>query len=65
MDLIIYNSLTRRKENFVPRVPGQVSMYLCGPTVYNRFHIGNARAFVLGDTMRRVLEYLGYRVTYV
>jgi len=65
MELLIYNSLTRRKERFVPRVPGQVSMYLCGPTVYNRFHIGNARAFVLGDTMRRVLEHLGYKVTYV
>ena len=65
MDLTIYNSLTRRKERFVPRVPGQVGMYLCGPTVYNRFHIGNARTFVLGDTMRRILEYLGYKVTYV
>ena len=57
MDLMIYNSLTRRKERFVPRVPGQVGMYLCGPTVYGRFHIGNARTFVLGDTMRRILEY--------
>jgi len=65
MDLMIYNSLTRRKERFVPRVPGQVGMYLCGPTVYGRFHIGNARTFVLGDTMRRILEYLGYKVTYV
>jgi len=65
MDLMIYNSLTRQKEHFVPRLPGQVSMYLCGPTVYDRFHIGNARSFVLGDTMRRVLEYLGYKVTYV
>jgi len=65
MDLVIYNSLTRQKEAFVPRVPGKVSMYLCGPTVYNRFHIGNARTFVVGDSMRRILAYLGYEVLYV
>lgn len=65
VNLRIYNSLTRKKEQFVPRVAGKVSMYVCGPTVYDRFHIGNARTFVTGDTMRRVLEYLGYEVTYV
>lgn len=65
MSLRIYNSLTRVKEQFVPRIPGKVSMYVCGPTVYDRFHIGNARTFVTGDTIRRALEYLGYEVTYV
>jgi len=65
MTLTIYNTITRSKEEFVPRVPGKVGMYTCGPTVYNRFHIGNARTFVIGDTMRRILEYLGYEVTYV
>lgn len=65
MEIQIYNTLTRRKERFEPRVPGKVSMYVCGPTVYNRFHIGNARTFVTGDTIRRALEYLGFEVTYV
>ncbi|KAF0193591.1 MAG: cysteinyl-tRNA synthetase [Bacillota bacterium] len=65
MKLRIYNTETRHKEDFEPRVPGKVSMYMCGPTVYNRFHIGNARTFVLGDTIRRILKYFGYEVTYV
>jgi cysteinyl-tRNA synthetase len=65
VQLRIYNTLTREKELFVPRIPGKVSMYLCGPTVYNRIHLGNARTFVLGDTIRRILRYLGYDVTYV
>ena len=65
MKLRLYNSLTRTKEVFVPRAEGKVSMYVCGPTVYDRFHIGNARTFVMGDSIRRVLEYLGYEVTYV
>ncbi|MDP3488123.1 MAG: cysteine--tRNA ligase [Bacillota bacterium] len=65
MKLRIYNTQTRHKEDFEPRIPGKVSMYLCGPTVYNRFHIGNARTFVIGDTIRRILQYLGYEVTYV
>lgn len=65
MEIQIYNTLTRQKERFEPRVPGKVSMYVCGPTVYNRFHVGNARTFVTGDTIRRALEYLGYEVTYV
>lgn len=61
----IYNTLTRQKEEFIPLVPGEVKMYVCGPTVYNFFHIGNARPFVVFDTMRRYLEYKGYRVFYV
>lgn len=65
MTIKIYNTQTRHKEDFEPRISGKVSMYMCGPTVYNRFHIGNARTFVLGDTIRRVLKYFGYEVTYV
>ena len=61
----IYNTLTRKKEEFVPIEEGKVSMYVCGPTVYNYFHIGNARTFVVFDTMRKYLEYRGYKVKYV
>ncbi len=61
----IYNTLTRQKEEFVPVVPGEVKMYSCGPTVYNYFHIGNARPFIIFDTMRKYLEYNGYKVTFV
>ena len=61
----IYNTLTRRKEEFVPLKEGKVSMYVCGPTVYNYFHIGNARPFVVFDTMRKFLEYRGYKVKFV
>ncbi|MCE5188175.1 MAG: cysteine--tRNA ligase [Eubacteriales bacterium] len=61
----IYNTMTRRKEELVPLVPGQISMYACGPTVYNYFHIGNARPFIVFDTMRRYLEYRGYKVKFV
>ncbi|HML45321.1 MAG TPA: cysteine--tRNA ligase [Clostridia bacterium] len=61
----IYNTLTRRKEEFEPIKPGKVSMYVCGPTVYDFFHIGNARPFVLFDTLRRYLEYRGNEVTFV
>lgn len=61
----IYNTLTRKKEEFVPLVPNEVKMYSCGPTVYNYFHIGNARPFIIFDTMRRYLEYNGYKVTFV
>ena len=61
----IYNTMTRRKEELVPLVPGQISMYACGPTVYNYFHIGNARPFIVFDTMRRYLEYRGYKVRFV
>ena len=61
----IFNTLTRRKEEFVPLTPGQVKMYVCGPTVYNLIHIGNARPMIVFDTVRRYLEYKGYEVNYV
>lgn len=61
----IYNTLTRKKEKFIPREPGKVSMYVCGPTTYNYIHIGNARPLVFFDTVRRYLQYKGYQVTYV
>lgn len=61
----IYNSMTRTKEEFVPIEPGKVKMYSCGPTVYNYFHIGNARPFIIFDTLRRYLEYRGYEVKFV
>lgn len=61
----IYNTITRRKEELVPQEEGKVKMYVCGPTVYNFFHIGNARPFVVFDTMRKYLEYRGYKVKYV
>ena len=56
MSLTVYNDLTRKKETFVPVEPGKVRFYVCGPTVYNFFHIGNARPFVLFDVFRRYLE---------
>lgn len=61
----IYNTLTRKKEEFKPIDPGKVRMYSCGPTVYNYFHIGNARPFIIFDTLRRYLEYCGYDVKFV
>lgn len=61
----IYNTLSRRKEEFVPLEPGKVKMYVCGPTVYNLIHIGNARPMVIFDTVRRYFEYKGYEVNYV
>lgn len=60
-----YNSLTNKKEPFVPIVPGKVSMYVCGPTVYNYIHVGNARPAIAFDTVRRYLTYRGYDVKYV
>ncbi|MBP7175243.1 MAG: cysteine--tRNA ligase [Thermoclostridium sp.] len=60
-----YNTLTRSKEEFKPVKPGEVKMYSCGPTVYNYFHIGNARPFIVFDCLRRFLEYRGYKVTFV
>ncbi|WP_076460725.1 cysteine--tRNA ligase [Limosilactobacillus caccae] len=63
--LTIYNTLTRKKEEFKPLHPGVVNMYVCGPTVYNYIHIGNARSAIAFDTVRRYLEYKGYRVNYV
>lgn len=61
----IYNTLTRQKEEFVPLEKGKVKIYACGPTVYNFFHIGNARPFVVFDTLRRYLMHLGYDVKFV
>ncbi len=57
--------MTRTKEEFVPMEEGKVKMYACGPTVYNYFHLGNARPFVTFDTLRRYLEYRGYDVTFI
>ena len=61
----IFNTLTRKKEEFVPLEEGKVKMYVCGPTVYNLIHIGNARPMIIFDTVRRYLEYKGYEVNYV
>ena len=61
----IYNTLTRQKEEFVPVHPGKVGMYVCGPTVYNYIHSGNARPMIIFDTVRRYFEYKGYEVNYV
>ncbi|MBD5070016.1 MAG: cysteine--tRNA ligase [Lactobacillus sp.] len=61
----IYNTLTNQKEEFKPQVAGQVTMYVCGPTVYNYIHIGNARSTIAFDTIRRYLEFRGYQVNYV
>ena len=65
MSLMLYNDLTRKKEPFVPLKPGHVSFYSCGPTVYDFFHIGNARPFIVFDVLRRYLEHSGYKVTFV
>lgn len=61
----IYNTLTRKKEEFKPIEEGKARIYVCGPTVYNYFHIGNARPFVVFDTLRKYLEYRGYKVKFV
>jgi cysteinyl-tRNA synthetase len=61
----LYNTLTQKKETFVPIEAGKVRMYSCGPTVYNYFHIGNARPFIVFDVLRRFLEYTGYEVTFI
>lgn len=61
----LYNTLTRSKEEFKPLVPGEVKMYSCGPTVYNYFHLGNARPFIVFDCLRQFLEYRGYDVKFV
>jgi cysteinyl-tRNA synthetase len=63
--LTIYNTLTRKQEEFKPQTPGVVNMYVCGPTVYNYIHIGNARSAIAFDTVRRYLEFKGYKVNYV
>ncbi len=61
----LYNTLTKKKEDFIPIIDKKVRMYVCGPTVYNFFHIGNARTFIVFDTIRRYLEYRGYDVKFV
>ena len=65
MSLVLFNDLTRKKEKFIPIKPGHVSFYSCGPTVYDFFHIGNARPFIVFDVLRRWLEHEGYKVTFV
>ena len=65
MALTLFNDLTKRKEPFVPLQPGKVTFYVCGPTVYDFFHIGNARPFIVFDALRRHMEQSGYEVTYV
>ena len=62
--LTIYNTLTKKKEEFKPINPPEVHMYVCGPTVYDYFHIGNARSFIMGDIIRKYLEYRNYKVKY-
>ena len=61
----IYNSLSNQKEEFKPIIENEVKMYACGPTVYNYFHIGNARPIIVFDVLRRYFEYRGYKVTFV
>ena len=63
--LKIYNTLTRKKEEFIPLKKGEVGMYVCGPTVYNYIHIGNARPFIIFEVVRRFLKYKGYKVKYI
>ena len=63
--MLIYNTLTKKKEEFTPINPPRVSMYVCGPTIYDYFHIGNARSFVMADIIRRYLEYKNYDVKFV
>lgn len=61
----VYNTLTRKKEEFIPIEEGKVRMYVCGPTVYNLFHIGNARTFIIFDTIRKYMEYRGFEVNFI
>lgn len=61
----VYNDLTRRKEELIPLSEGHLKIYVCGPTVYDRFHLGNARPLIVYDTLRRYLEYRGYRVDFI
>ncbi|MFH1195992.1 MAG: cysteine--tRNA ligase [bacterium] len=63
--MLIYNTLTKKKEEFKPASPPNVTIYMCGPTVYDYFHIGNARSFIMADVIRRYLEYKGYKVKFV
>ena len=61
----VYNTLNKKKEEFIPLTPGEVKMYVCGPTVYNFFHIGNGRTFIVFDTIRRYFEYRGFKVDFI
>ena len=61
----IYNTLSKKKEEFIPIEEGKVRMYVCGPTVYNLIHIGNARPMIVFDTVRRYMEHKGFEVNYV
>ena len=63
--MLIYNSATRKREEFVPNEPGKVSMYTCGPTVYHYAHIGNLRSYIMEDILEKYLRYSGYDVTRV
>ncbi len=65
MEILLYNTLTRRKEQFIPLTPGRVGMYTCGPTVYDYAHIGNLRTYLFEDLLRRTLEYHGLQVKHV
>ena len=65
MSIKLYNTLSRKKEDFTPLEEGKVRMYVCGPTVYNYIHIGNARPAIVFDTVRRYFEYKGFQVDYV
>ena len=65
MQIQVYNTLTRQKEPLIPREPGRIGMYVCGPTTYNYIHLGNARPLVVFDAVRRYLEYRGFKVFYV
>ncbi|NLZ52487.1 MAG: cysteine--tRNA ligase, partial [Thermoanaerobacteraceae bacterium] len=63
--MLIYNTLTRKKEEFVPIKNNKVNIYTCGPTVYDFFHVGNARVFITFDMVRNYLQFRGYDVTFV
>ncbi|MCB0732764.1 MAG: class I tRNA ligase family protein, partial [Ignavibacteriae bacterium] len=63
--MLIYNTLTKKKEEFIPKNSPNVTMYVCGPTIYDYFHIGNARSFVMSDIVRRYLEYKNFDVKFV
>ena len=60
--MLLYNSATRRRDEFVPNVEGKVSMYTCGPTVYHYAHIGNLRSYIMEDVLEKYLRYIGYSV---
>lgn len=65
MSIHLYNTMSRKNEEFIPLEPGKVKIYVCGPTVYNYIHIGNSRPAIVFDTLRRYLSYRGYQVTFV